>query len=230
MVTGSFAETLNVPNSAIFPLPKDADPVKVAAGVNPALSDWMAMKTRCEDLPAGFSVLVLGVTSASGRVAVGLAKALGAGKVVGVARSEAGMAKIAGLDERVVLREPVRQTGFEKVGHVDVVVDYLYGPPAEQLFKDMAKWEMGRRTQYVQIGALAGTEVRLNEGPLRGRDLVMRGSGMGSWTMSEFSKGMPQLLEALVGLEGGDVRVEKLADVERVWDEKEHGRRVEFVP
>lgn len=232
MASGSFADTLNVPNHSIFKMPTDADPVRVAAGVNPALSGWLAMQLRCEDLPAGFSVLVLGVTSASGRMAVGLAKALGAGKVVGVARNEATMETIDGLDEKIVLKaeEGGEGTNFEGVGHVDVVLDYLYGLPAEQLFKGMAKWEKGKKTQYVQVGGLAGPEVRLNSASLKGRDLVMRGSGLGSWTLPDMAKELPKLLEVVVELKGGDVRVEKLADVEKVWGEDEDGRRIVFVP
>ena len=230
IAAGTFAEVINVPNNQIFPLPGGADPIKVAAWTNPGLSSWMAVSARCENLPSGFSVLVMGVTSASGRTAVGLAKALGAGRVVGVARNAETMRSIEGVDETIVLRDPVSETDFSKIGHVDVVLDYLYGAPTEQLWQGMAKWQKGKRVQYVQVGGLAGNEMRLPPSVLRSVDLVIRGSGPGSWSMQDLVKTTPKLLEAVVKLDTAEVRVEKLQDIEKAWDVKEDGKRIVFVP
>ena len=230
IANGTYAEIINAPNNQIFPLPADADPVKVAALVNPAMSSWMAMLARCEDLPAGFSVLIMGVTSASGRAAVGLAKSLGAGRVVGVARNVATMESIEGVDEKIVLQDPVSETDFAKIGHVDVVLDYLYGAPVEHLWQSMAKWQKGKRIQYVHVGGLAGGEARLPGSVLRSNNLAIRGSGPGSWSLQELVQHMPRLLEAVVKLDKGEVRVEKFEDVEKVWGAKEDGKRIVFIP
>lgn len=94
--------------------------VKVAALVNPALSSWMAMKYRANidefgDTRRGrsWSVLVLGATSASGRMAALFARRLGAARVIGVARDAEALGKLkakAVIDESIVLdSEDVRR-------------------------------------------------------------------------------------------------------------------------
>lgn len=55
--------------------------------MNPALSSWMAIKARTKDLPENFTILIMGATTVSGTVAISLARKLGAGKVIGVARN-----------------------------------------------------------------------------------------------------------------------------------------------
>ena len=68
-----------------FELPTGADPVLVAAAMNPAMSGWVALRRRI-DFQAGQSVLVLGATGSSGQMAVQVAKRLGAGQVIAAGR------------------------------------------------------------------------------------------------------------------------------------------------
>ena len=83
----------------------------------------------------------------------------------------------------------------------------------------------------MEVGSLGRLRMILPGALLRSRDAVMRGAGPGSWTMGQLAKDLPKMLEAVVGFEDVEVRVEKLADVERVWEEKEDGKgRVVFVP
>jgi NADPH:quinone reductase-like Zn-dependent oxidoreductase len=70
----------------------------------------------------------------SGTIAIQLAKKLGAAKVIGVARNASALATL-GLDDTIVLQPT--ETDFSKLGDVDIVLDYLYGPPTEQLFKSL---------------------------------------------------------------------------------------------
>ncbi|KAJ0164986.1 hypothetical protein CTA2_12690, partial [Colletotrichum tanaceti] len=125
LATGSFAEFVNVERAMLAPLPEtqtadadaDAVAVAVAAYTNPVMSSWMALAARTGTAPTtaagagagagagtvrepGFSVVILGVTSASGRVAVDVARSKGAGRVVGIARNAAAMAEME-LDERI---------------------------------------------------------------------------------------------------------------------------------
>ena len=66
-------------------LPDDVDVTKVAAGMNPAMASWVALRRRVA-IEAGQSVLVLGATGNAGSMAVQVAKRLGAGRVVGAGR------------------------------------------------------------------------------------------------------------------------------------------------
>lgn len=107
--TGSLSEYVNVDRSSAVPLPDGGDDMPVAALVNPAQSSCMALRDRTSGLPAGWSVAILGATSASGRIAAGIAKALGAGRIIGIARGEKALAEVDGLHERIVLDARTRQ-------------------------------------------------------------------------------------------------------------------------
>ncbi|KAL8745814.1 MAG: hypothetical protein Q9190_002094 [Brigantiaea leucoxantha] len=225
---GTFAEWINRPPEMLRPVPEGLDPVQVAAMVNPAMSGWMALRTRTEGLPEGFSVLIVGVTSASGGLAVGLAKRLGAGRVVGAARNEGLLKRMVGqgLDGYVVLEEDADRTDWGGLGHVDVVLDYVYG---EQTAKLLEKMKPTGRVQYVQIGGLGEGDLRLSAAALRGKDLVMRGSGPGAWSMQGRGREMEGLLEALKSTGGLKVKVFNLEEVENRWNERS-SERVVFVP
>ena len=220
------AEIVNIPNAMVFPLPEGADLTQVAANVNPGMSSWMALTQRCEGLKPGFSVFIMGVTSASGKVAVSFARHLGAGKIIGLARNAKAMEDM-GLDEVIVLKEKVEETEWEKAREAEVVLDYLYGAPTESFLKSL---KPGNKVQYVQIGSLAGETLTLPSAVLRSNDVALRGSGPGAWTMRALSKELPGIINAITRMEKTKVRVEKLADVEKVWVEKAGSERLVFVP
>ncbi|MCJ1400689.1 hypothetical protein MMC11_003897 [Xylographa trunciseda] len=221
---GSFSDVVTVPKDDTAPLPAGADRLKIAGLVNAALSSWMALRCRCENLPAGFTVLIMGVTSASGRLAVQVARAQGAGRVVGVAR-DVGAMEALGLDGMVQLKGP-GETEWEAVGGVDVVLDYVYGPPAVEFLKTLKR---GRKVQYVHIGSLSGeVEIMLPGAILRSTDLTIRGSGQGSFGGRELRKEAPALVAAIGKFAEEKIRVCELKDVEKVWGES--GERVVFVP
>ena len=67
----------------------------IAAAMNPAMSSWLALRRRIE-LRAGAEVLVLGATGNAGRMAVQIAKLLGAGRVIAAGRDEARLAELPG--------------------------------------------------------------------------------------------------------------------------------------
>ncbi|KAL9577187.1 MAG: hypothetical protein Q9212_006528 [Teloschistes hypoglaucus] len=216
---GSFAEYINVPRRNTWPLPSGLNPVKAAGLLNPALSSWMALTTRCDELPEHFSVLIMGATSASGRLAVLLARSLGAARVIGCARKEEAL-KSMDLDDHVVLQDSVTSTDFSSLGHVDVILDYVYGPVVVHLFKSL---KPTGRVQYVHIGSLAAysdpsaIEISLPGFILRGMDLTVRGSGMGSWDLRAVGKAMDRLLQSLLNIGEAEIGVKKLEEVETAW-------------
>lgn len=227
---GSYSEIVNVPAQAAVALPEGVDPVQIAAFTNPGMSSWMALKARLfptlDQLQAGFTVVILGATSASGRIAASTARILGAGKVVGVARNEEALRGVPGLDDFVTLKDPVTETDLSTLGDVDIVLDYLYGDAVAHLFASLGS---KRPTQYVHIGSLAGTTTSLDGAILRSKSLTIRGAGPGSWAMSEMAKQLPSLMEAFRQIPHTKVREVPLRDIESVWGEK-GGDRVVFKP
>jgi NADPH:quinone reductase-like Zn-dependent oxidoreductase len=210
---GSFAELINVPKAAITPIPKGRDPVQMAGSINPATSSWMALTARTNDLPKNFSVLILGATSTSGIIAITLARALGAGKVIGAARNAAKMADL-GLDETITLADKATETDFSKAEDVDVVLDYLYGDIAAHLFTSL---KPTTPVQYVQIGSMTGNDISLPSAVLRSKNITLRGTGPGSWSLKEYAEQLPKCFEAMAGLKPSNFSVVKMKDIESAW-------------
>ncbi|KAK2026746.1 quinone oxidoreductase [Colletotrichum zoysiae] len=225
LMTGSFTEFVNAERGLAAPLPETADPVAVAAFTNPVMSSWMAFAARAGAQKPGFSVAILGVTSASGRVAVDVARAKGAGRIVGIARNAAAMAEVA-LDERIVLAGS--ETDWSKLGDVDVVLDYVYGPSAIGLLAALPKSE--KEVQFVHIGSVSGDgDISLPGAILRGKRVAIRGAGPGSWTMKEYGKELEGMVGVSSGLKAKDVATFGLKDVEKGWKEAGGKNRVVFV-
>ena len=88
----------------------------------------------------GETVLINGATGASGRIAVQIAKILGAGKVVATGRNPRSLKIVQelGADELISLEQTddALTQSFISAGGAkgfDVVVDFLWGHPAEVL-------------------------------------------------------------------------------------------------
>ena len=80
-----------------IPLPEGADPVAIAAALNPAMTSWMALGRRIEAGP-GLRILVLGATGNAGRMAVRSATRFGARSVVAAARDTARLSSLGATD------------------------------------------------------------------------------------------------------------------------------------
>lgn len=223
--TGSFSEYVNMDKRRAIPLPEGMDPTQAAGITNPAMSSWMALKTRVTNLPEGFSVLILGATSASGRVAIHLARALGAKRVVGAARNQKALDALD-LDGTIVITEDPSKTDFTTLEPVDVVLDYVYGPLTLNLFNSL---KPNQPVQYVQVGGLGGIEMDLPSAVLRSKNLTIRGSGPGAWSMMEVARAMPEMLNAMTSVPKQPVKVVKMEDVEKEWSASASERLV-FVP
>jgi len=225
LATGAMSELITLPKKDTRPLPEGVDPVQAAALVNPAMSSWMAMQTRTFNLPKDFTVLIMGATTMSGTLAIPLVRSLGAAKVIGVARNAAAL-KALDLDEKIQLLDPAEKTDFSKLGDVDVILDYLWGPPTAHLFNQLAS---KIPVQFVQIGSMAGVDANLASANLRSKNITMRGAGPGAWTFPQLMGEYSNILLALKHVKKQEVNVVKLADIEKVWNEKSATRTV-FVP
>lgn len=225
MEIGTMSEYINLPKKNIRVLPDGIDPVQVAAITNPALSSWMAFKTRTTDLPPDFTVLIVGATSASGRVAMQLARSLGAKKVIGAARNKPALDTL-GLDASIVIVEEAEKTDFSSLRDVDVILDYVYGPVTTKLLTSL---QSARPVQYVHVGGLAATDFTLPGAVLRSKNLTIRGSGPGAWSMREMASTIDELLQVVKEIPEQPVKVAKLKDIEAAWGEP-LGDRLVVVP
>jgi NADPH:quinone reductase-like Zn-dependent oxidoreductase len=224
---GTFAERIASPDAMRFPLPDGAQPEAVAAGVNPGMASWLPLQARQAEAGKLGTVLVLGVTGMSGYLAAQNARLLGADRVIGAGRSEAGLSRAAAAGADAVALTGDRETDAAAVAEAlgedtpGLVLDFVWGPVAETAFAALGRRGLGEDTadiKYVQIGALGGAEAAVPSSLLRSRKLTISGSGAGSVPASAIKAQMP----AYIGLiADGSVQVPfrtfPLSDVGTAW-------------
>lgn len=215
---GSFSERVLVDAQRSVALPSDADPLMVAAGMNPAMSSWIALRRRI-DLAPGARMLVLGATGNAGRLAVAIARRLGASEVIAVARDASRLAQLPELGATATALIDDAGLG-ELAAEVDVVLDYLWGEPAARVMTALvqSRVDRSRPLDWVQIGAVTGATAPIPSAALRASQLRIVGSGQGSVGAREILAELPGLAEELTsGALPVATRPVRLAEVESVW-------------
>jgi NADPH:quinone reductase-like Zn-dependent oxidoreductase len=235
---GSMADRAVVDVHRTVMLPEKVDAAKVAAAMNPAMSAWVALRRRVP-LQPGQSVLVLGATGNAGRMAVQVAKHLGAARVVGAGRNPERLAELSalGADEIVALAEDPDITAdrlARAAAEVDIVIDYLWGEPAAAAMMAMlnARADRSRAMDWIQIGAVAGPTIELPSIALRSANLRLQGNGQGAVSPQSYVAELPSLVEVIgAGTIEVNVRPVPLVDVEAAWGAPEGpGLRTVIVP
>jgi len=220
---GTMAEYAVVDERRCVEVPAGLDPVVAAAAMNPAMSSWVALHRRV-DFEPGQRVLVLGATGNAGQMAVQVAKRLGAGEVVAAGRDAQRLEGLSSVGADTIISLSGAADDVERrlaaAAEVDVVIDYLWGPPAEQAMTAMLtqRADRSRALSWIQIGAVAGSSINLPSQLLRSANFTVLGSGQGSVTTAGYLAEFPALLTEL----GSDrltvsARAVPLADVEAAW-------------
>lgn len=226
---GSFAERAVA--AFTFPLPDGLEDVTAAGIANPGISSWGALKIRAQ-LEPGESVLILGATGVSGRLAIQVAKRLGAKRVVACGRNIHGLREL-GADAVISLHQEhdALVDAFRKELPYDIVLDYLWGAPAEALIEAISQKGLehaSSRVRFLQIGSTAGATIALPAEALRSSGLEMLGSGLGSVSIDRILQSVTDFLaEASRRPFELSLKAVPLRDVEAWWDCKE---RVVFQP
>jgi NADPH:quinone reductase-like Zn-dependent oxidoreductase len=163
---GSMAERVLVDPDSLIEIPDGLDEgLAVSFGIA-GLAAWLALEWRAK-LQEGEAVLVLGCSSIVGQIGVQAAKLLGAGRVVGAARSDWGLerAKELGADATLQLSDDPGDDLADRLrdvgnGGFEVVIDPIWGPSAIA-----SLGAMSREGRLIQIGnaAAAKTEVVARE-------------------------------------------------------------------
>ncbi|MET0383412.1 MAG: zinc-binding alcohol dehydrogenase family protein [Burkholderiaceae bacterium] len=234
---GAMAQRSLVDARRCIALPDGLADTDAAALAIPGMSSWAAFVERAR-LVAGETVLVNGATGASGRLAIQVAKHLGARKVIATGRNTASFDELRalGADVTVALTQ---ETGalaqafeHEFAQGVDVVLDYVWGASAEALIVAAAKaGPEAVPIRYVQIGAISGADITLSGAALRSSALQLMGSGIGSVPQPRILAAIRGVLEAApaAGFKVA-MRVLPLADVAAAWDAGDAESRVVLVP
>ncbi|MGP8251544.1 MAG: quinone oxidoreductase family protein [Terracidiphilus sp.] len=231
---GTMAELAAVPLAWCTPVPDGLDDAHAAAIANPGMSAWVSMKERAALAP-GETVLILGATGVAGQLAIQTARILGAKRVIAAGRNVAAISG-ADVDAAIGLAEPEEAIAGalakEAANGIDVVIDYLWGRPAELTLEALArgfKASATHATRFIQVGSMAGRSINLPAEVLRSVDLTLKGSGFGSASMETIFAAIPALFDqAAAGKLTIDVDPVPLAEVEAAWNRVEKGRRIVF--
>jgi NADPH:quinone reductase-like Zn-dependent oxidoreductase len=225
---GALAERALVKTKYLIPLPGQLDDITAAAIANPGMSAWAALMERAH-FKAGETVLVNGATGTAGRVAVQLAKYLGAAKVVATGRNAAELEQVKALGADVVIpfAHPFEDNGFEEAliqefgSGIQVVVDYLWGQSARTIIAAIAKGvEDGAPVRFVHVGGASGEEsIDLPGAGLRSSSIVLMGSGLKSVPLSALFAAVKSIFDVTIPAKLQIVTKNvPLAEVEQHWN------------
>jgi NADPH:quinone reductase-like Zn-dependent oxidoreductase len=229
---GSLAELCVVDDDDLVAIPDAVGVTTVAALGLSAVAAWSAL-TGPGRLSRGERVLVLAAGGVVGQVAVQLARVLGAGRVVGAARSSAARRRAAGAGADAVVPLPddadprhdhevsalAERLAAAGGGGFDVVIDPLCGLAATAATRVLAP-----HGRLVNLGSSAGAEAIWDSATLRGRSASVLG-----YTNNDLS--VTQRREALLAVLGhaadGHVMVSHdplpLTDVSEGWERQRAG-------
>jgi NADPH:quinone reductase-like Zn-dependent oxidoreductase len=220
---GMLAERAAVLPGSAVEVPDGLSDATAAALVNPAASSWIPLSRLGVE---GGTVLVLGATGTSGLLAVQTARALGAARVVAVGRNAEGLARAAelGADATVPLGDDLAAPLGEAAGPggaYDVVLDYLWGPPAAAVLQALVanKVDPHRPVRFVNIGNLAGADLPLAAATVRSTAIQVSGHGIGNFPMELMAPSVAAMFAAAVdGRLTVDYVERPLSEVGSAWD------------
>jgi NADPH:quinone reductase-like Zn-dependent oxidoreductase len=239
---GALAEHCPVRAAQCIALPDTLDDITAAAIANPGMSAWAALVERAHLLPAE-TVLINGATGTAGRIAIQLAKHLGAAKIIASGRNAAELETLKALGADIVLPfdlAPENPTGpkqFEQAlqsvfaSGINVVIDYLWGESAKSILIAIAKSvEDATPVRFVHVGEASGAPtIDLPGAALRSSAVVLMGSGVKSVPFPTLLESARQTFAAVQpAVLSIATRVVALSEVEFTWNNAPGKPRVVF--
>ncbi|MBM7787122.1 quinone oxidoreductase family protein [Tenggerimyces flavus] len=227
---GALAEKTVVSREATVPMAEGLDPV--AATVLSSAMTGMSIRSAGGFVP-GETVLVQGGTGVAGRLAVQVAKLLGAGRVVATGRNAAQLEEVLALGADAVIDTSLPDDELAKAyaaacgDGYDVVLDYLWGRPTEILLRALTpdSFALAKPTRLIQVGELAGSTIALSGEALRTSGVEICGAAKG-FTAESMGEAFAQIVEwSRSGSLTFSVERVPLSDIEAAWQRTDLGGR-----
>jgi NADPH:quinone reductase-like Zn-dependent oxidoreductase len=233
---GALAEKTVVASNSFVPIAEGIDPA-VATVLGTAITG-MSIKTAAGFVP-GETLLIQGATGVAGRLAVKVARLLGALRIVATGRDDGQLREVQALGTDTVINTAVSDDALAqayidaKGDGYDVVVDYLWGRPTEILLRSLVpeSFTFPKPTRLIQIGQAAGAELTLAAESLRtsGVEIYGAAKGLGPKTMGEVYGQVVKWAQS--GELTFDVEKAPLTDIETAWQRTDlRGKRLVVVP
>jgi NADPH:quinone reductase-like Zn-dependent oxidoreductase len=237
---GAMAEKAVFPNIYQVPVPDGVDAATAATVPGSALTSLFPLKWGAK-LQPDETVLINGATGFTGKLAIQVARLLGAKRVIGTGRNAVALEELHDLGADAVIdlkqsdanlveafKQEAGASGFQ------IILDFLWGHPTELLIEAFVPRELSfakHRVRLVQIGEMAGPKISLAADALRTSGLEILGAG-GGLTPEAIAEGTHQVWE---WIKAGKLQVEieqvPLKDVESAWKRTDvYGKRIVIVP
>jgi NADPH:quinone reductase-like Zn-dependent oxidoreductase len=241
---GMMAEKSITVKNYFVPIPEGIDDITAAAIPNPGVSAWLSLQWRGK-LKEGETVLILGATGVTGQLAVQLARQMGAGRVIALGRNPKILESLTDMGADITCSLQNRKSlkvflETEMKSHpVDVVLDYLWGPPAELLLDTFTGYDLNaeaHRTRYIQIGEMAGPKIQLAAATLRSAGIELVGQGGGSLPKEVMKQIPTEIIPELMRMVAtGKISIQTeavlLKDIEKAWLRTDMGgKRLVVIP
>jgi NADPH2:quinone reductase len=237
---GAMAEKAVIPRESaqyVRPLPEGVDPEVGAALPASALTSLLPLRWGVK-LEPGQTVLIQGATGVSGKLAVQIARLLGAGRIVATGREESNLRLLGhlGASATIDLKRPddeICEAFRREAGSgYDVVLDFLWGRPTELLFRALTPSDVGfpkHRTRCVQIGQAAGASITFFAEVLRTSGLEV--VGIGKVSSRQVRESIEQVW-AWTRENKLTIEIERvcLKDIADAWQRKTVGKRIVITP
>jgi len=231
---GGMAEKTLVRNALSLPIPDEVGDVLAAAIINPGQSPLGALRARA-GLQPGETVLINGATGITGQIAVQIAKHLGASRVIATGRNAEALARLAelGADHTIDLTagpEDLQAALETHAEGIDIVLDYLSGPPTETVLTAIARnHKAGTPLRYVIAGTAAGAVTTVPTSVLASIPLTLMGSGIGAVRVSDILQAAKDALQIAGTMQLQiDINERPLNKVAEAWATNHDRRRVVF--
>jgi len=198
---GGMAERTVVRSSQCIRIPDNVADVTLAAIADPGMAAWAGLEARAKLVP-GQTVLINGATGTAGRMAVQIARHLGAKTVIATGRNRETLNALLGIgaDEAIPLDYEGKTSKDELRKHfeqgIDVVLDYLWGSSAEQILAAASGAKRMMPIRFVQIGTTSAPDITLPGATLRSSTIEIMGSGIGSIPLQEINLILYKLMQA----------------------------------
>jgi len=234
---GAMAERVAIDLRRSVPLPKDVDPLRLAAVMNPAMASWVALRQRIS-FHRGQSVLIFGATGNAGRTAIQVAKHFGASEITAVGRGADRGDELMRLGATTFIPldgdpDSVRVALAEAGQDVDVVLDLLWGQPTSDALRAIVpnRTRDEQLLTWIQIGSVAGLESPIPSAALRAVNVCLIGSGQGSVDSRSYREEIGELAKEVAGgTFDTPVKAVPLRDVESAWADSSTTERIVIVP
>ncbi|GIU95859.1 MAG: NADPH:quinone reductase [Gaiellaceae bacterium] len=222
---GFLRERTDFPPELAVPVPDELDDATAAASGIAGVAAWVPL-ARLAPVRRDDRVLVLGASGLVGKIAVQVARLLGAERVVAAGRSAEKLAPLTelGADAQVVLDgEGVVERMRDACGGdgPTVVLDPLWGAPVEAAIEAAAP-----KARVVNLGQSAGPVATVASAAVRGKQLTILGHANVSLPPDERRAAYE---EVAAHVAAGRIRIERetftLEQVANAWQAQAAGRK-----